>query len=57
MRQAFSATLSATIAVAALLVVPNLPAQSVTTAVIQGSVQSLDDVDVDDAEGNCSWEA
>jgi hypothetical protein len=50
MRHAFSAILSATIAVAALLVVPSLPAQSVTTAVIQGSVQSVEGLDLDGTE-------
>ena len=47
MRHAFSAILRATIAIAALLVVPSLPAQSVTTAVIQGSVQSVEGLDLD----------
>lgn len=50
MRQAFSVLFSATIAAAVPLGAPDLPAQSVTTAVIQGSVQSLDGADLDDAE-------
>lgn len=50
MRQAFSALLSATIAVAVPLGIPDLRAQSVTTAVIQGSVESIDGMDLDGAE-------
>jgi hypothetical protein len=50
MRQALSALLSASIAAATPLGVPDLPAQSVTTAVIQGSIQSVDGVDLDGTE-------
>ncbi|HEU4464400.1 MAG TPA: hypothetical protein VFS53_05080, partial [Gemmatimonadota bacterium] len=50
MRQAFSALLSATIAVAVPLGIPDLRAQSVTSAVIQGSVESIDGMDLDGAE-------
>jgi hypothetical protein len=50
MRQAFSALISATIAAAMPLGAPDLLAQSVTTAVIQGSVQSVDGVDLDGSE-------
>jgi hypothetical protein len=47
MRQAFSALFSATIAAAVPLGAPDLPAQSVTTGVIQGSVRSVAGVDLD----------
>ena len=50
MRQAFSALFSATIAAAVPLGAPDLPAQSVTTAVIQGSVHSVDGLGLEDAE-------